>query len=275
MLCFPAYICSVYSSLQLTKKYLQYYRTALNGKGHGMHSPFVFQFILHVLNNNSGYEAPASVEVLRRELLVDERLLDIEDLGAGSRVATRKQRTVKQLAKTAVKPKKYGQLLYRLVKHYQPQNIIELGTSLGVTTAYLAAANPAANVITVEGSEAVHCVAKDNFNTLHLQNIQALHGNFDTVLPQVLPTMDKVDLGYVDGNHRLKPTLLYFEQFLTKAHNDTILIFDDIHWSEEMEQAWRQIQEHPSVRCSVDIFFLGFIFFRNEFKEKQHFTVRF
>lgn len=240
-----------------------------------MHSPFVFQFILHVLNNNSGYEAPVAVEALRSELLIDERLLDIEDLGAGSRVAARKQRTVRNLAKTAVKPKKYGQLLYRLVKHYQPQNIVELGTSLGLTTAYLATANPDANIVTIEGSEAVHRIAKDNFNTLHLQNIEALHGNFDTVLPQVMPTMDKIDLGFVDGNHRLKPTLAYFEQFLAKAHNDTILIFDDIHWSEEMEQAWQQIQEHPRVLCSVDIFFLGFVFFRNEFKEKQHFAIRF
>lgn len=240
-----------------------------------MHSPFVFQFILHVLNNNSGYEAPVAVEALRSELLIDERLLDIEDLGAGSRVAARKQRTVRNLAKTAVKPKKYGQLLYRLVKHYQPQNIVELGTSLGLTTAYLATANPDANIVTIEGSEAVHRIAKDNFNTLHLQNIEALHGNFDTVLPQVMPTMDKIDLGFVDGNHRLKPTLSYFEQFLAKAHNDTILIFDDIHWSEEMEQAWQQIQEHPRVLCSVDIFFLGFVFFRNEFKEKQHFAIRF
>lgn len=240
-----------------------------------MHSPFVFQFILHVLNNNSGYEAPAAIEALRSELLSDGRLLDIEDLGAGSRVHDRKQRTVKQLVKTAVKPRKYGQLLYRLVKHYQPHTIVELGTSLGLTTAYLAAANPAAKVVTIEGSEAVHRVAKENFEKVTLPNVDARQGHFDTVLPQVLQTMERVDLGYVDGNHRFAPTLSYFEQFLAKAHNDTILIFDDIHWSAEMEQAWQQIQQHPAVQCSVDIFFLGFVFFRNEFKEKQHFTIRF
>jgi len=240
-----------------------------------MHSPFVFQFILHVLNNNSNYETPASIEVLRRELLSDDRVLDIEDLGAGSRVAATKQRTVKQLAKTAVKPRKYGQLLHRLVKRYQPQTIVELGTSLGLTTAYLATANPAATVITIEGSKAINRVAKDNFNTLQLLHINALQGNFDSVLPQVLQSIEKIDLGYVDGNHRLGPTLDYFEKFLQKAHNDTILIFDDIHWSAEMEQAWQQIQQHPEVQCTVDIFFLGFVFFRNEFKEKQHFTVRF
>jgi len=240
-----------------------------------MHSPFVFQFILHVLNNNSRYEAPVAIEALRRELLTDDRLLDIEDLGAGSRMHGRKQRTVKQLARTAVKPKKYGQLLYRLVKHYAPQTIVELGTSLGLTTAYLAIANPSASVITIEGSEAVHNVAKENIRSLNLTNIEALQGNFDTVLPQALQSVEKIDLGYVDGNHRLEPTLAYFDLFLQKAHNNTILIFDDIHWSPEMEQAWQQIQQHPAVRCTVDVFFLGFVFFRAEFKEKQHFTVRF
>lgn len=240
-----------------------------------MHSPFVFQFILHVLNNYSHYKAPAAIEALRRTLLADDRMLEIEDLGAGSRVVSSKQRTVKQLARTAVKPRKYGQLLHRLVAHYQPQTIVELGTSLGLTTAYLATANPAATVVTIEGSEAVHQVAKANFNTLSLENIEALQGNFDDVLPQVLQRLEKIDLGYVDGNHRLAPTLAYFQQFLQWAHNDTILIFDDIHWSPEMEQAWQQIQQHPAVQCTVDIFFVGFVFFRNEFKEKQHFTVRF
>jgi predicted O-methyltransferase YrrM len=247
----------------------------MNGKGHGMHSPFVFQFILHVLNNNSNYEVPSSIEVLRRELLADDRILEIEDLGAGSRTTKSKQRTVRQLARTAVKPRKYGQMLHRLVARYQPQTIIELGTSLGLTTAYLATANPTARIITIEGSEAIQKLAAESFKTLSLGNIEALQGHFDDVLPTVLQHVEKVDLGYIDGNHRLGPTLAYFHQFLERTHNGTILIFDDIHWSPEMEQAWQQIQQHPSVKCTVDIFFLGFVFFRSEFKEKQHFTVRF
>jgi predicted O-methyltransferase YrrM len=265
----------VYSSYKLAKKYLHYYRTALNGKGHGMHSPFIFQFILHVLNNKSGFKPPAYIEDLRKQLLADTAVLLVEDLGAGSRTGSTKERMVRQLAKSAVKPKKYGQLLYRLTAKYQPQTIVELGTSLGVTTAYLATGNIAADVITIEGSEAIHAIAKKNFQHLTLDNIQALCGNFDDVLPGVLQNIDRLDVGYIDGNHRLAPTLSYFHQCLAKQHNDTILIFDDIHWSEEMEQAWEQIQQHPAVRCTVDIFFLGFVFFKAEFKEVQHFTIRF
>jgi predicted O-methyltransferase YrrM len=265
----------VYSSFQLTKKYLHYYLSAFNSKGHGMHSPFVFDFILHVLNNKNHYTPSASIEQVRKKLLYDGRLLQIEDMGAGSRIHSTKEKKVKDLAATALKPKKYAQLLYRLVKHYLPGTIIELGTSLGVTTSYLSAANPQGNITTIEGSEAIRKVAIENFKKLALNNIHSLQGNFDTVLPEILQQYPLVDLGYIDGNHRYAPTINYFHQFLEKAHNDTVLVFDDIHWSKEMEKAWREIQQHPSVRCTIDVFFLGFVFFRKEFKEKQHFTIRF
>ena len=265
----------MYSSFQLAKKYTRYYLTAFNGKGHGMHSPFVFDFILHVLNNKARYTPPASIEQVRKELLNDSRLLQIEDLGAGSRIHATKEKRIKDLAATALKPKKYAQLLYRLVKHYQPGNIIELGTSLGITTSYFSVAKPDATVITIEGSEAIRQAANENFKKLNIKNIQSIQGNFDVVLPRVLQPLTTVDLGYIDGNHRYTPTLDYFRQLLQKVHNDTILVFDDIHWSEEMERAWKEIQSHPSVRCTVDVFFLGFVFFREEFKVKQHFSIRF
>jgi predicted O-methyltransferase YrrM len=265
----------MYSSFQLAKKYLHYYFIALNGKGHGMHSPFVFDFILHVLNNKNGYEAPAEIEAFRKQLLSNNTVVTIKDLGAGSRVQSSKQRTIANLAKNAIKPKKYTQLLYRLVKHYQPKTIIELGTSLGITTAYLSKANPSSTITTIEGSEAIANIAQQNFQKLNLSNIKSLIGNFDDLLPSAISQLPIIDLAYIDGNHRLEPTLNYFEQFLSKINNDSILIFDDIHWSKEMEEAWETIKAHSSVKCTVDIFFLGFVFFRQEFKMKQDFVVRF
>jgi len=240
-----------------------------------MHSPFVFRFILQVLNNRSQFYSPASIKSLRKRLLKDDRTLEILDLGAGSRVRANKTTTVRQLMNTAVKPEKYSELLYRLVAFYQPQNIVELGTSLGVTTASLAAANPAAQVITIEGSPQVAGVAAEVFSGLNLQNIKQEVGDFDELLPSIIGHLPRIDLAYVDGNHRYQPTMDYFKLFLSKHHNDTIMVFDDIHWSPEMEQAWREIQQHEAVRCTIDIFFLGFVFFRNEFKAKQHFTIRF
>jgi predicted O-methyltransferase YrrM len=265
----------MYSSSHLIKNYLRYYLTASNSKGHGMHSPFVFDFILNVLNNKKNYQPTLEIEELRTELLRNDTIISVDDLGAGSRKKSSPQKTIKGLAKNAVKPEKYSQLLFRLAKHYQPKSIIELGTSLGITTAYLSKANSSAGIITIEGSPAIGAIAEQNFKKLGCSNIQLLNGNFDNILPTVISHLPSIDLAYIDGNHRLAPTLNYFEQLLANRNNNSIFIFDDIHWSKGMEQAWEKIKAHPEVRCTIDIFFLGFVFFRQEFKEKQDFVIRF
>jgi predicted O-methyltransferase YrrM len=265
----------VYSSFQLAKKFFNYHINASNSKGHGMHSPFVFDFILNVLNNKSNYQPPIEIEQLRKKLLLDKRIIEIQEMGAGSRTDPSGQRPVKQIARSALKSKRLAQVLFRLAKHYRPQTIVELGTSLGLTTAYFSKAIPHSSIITIEGDESVASIANENFQKLDCNNIQLLQGNFDHVLPPVINQLPSIDLAYIDGNHRYQPTINYFHQFLSKSNDQTILVFDDIHWSREMEEAWKEIQQHASVQYTIDIFFLGFVFFRSEFKAKQNFSIRF
>lgn len=265
----------MYGPARLFTSYLRYYLTASDGKGHGMHSPFVFEFIRKVMNDKKVYPEYAAIETLRKQLFKDATTLHVEDLGAGSAHSKIKTRTVSSLASTAAKPKKYGQLLFRIARHYNARCIVELGTSLGMSTAYLASSDTNAEVLTIEGSKEIAEVAKRNFATLGLQNIRLLEGNFDDVLTNALDSLPMVDMAFIDGNHRKTPTLDYFEQLLPKMHNDSILVFDDIHWSSEMEEAWQVIRAHPQVKCTVDLFFIGIVFLRREFKEKRHFTLRF
>lgn len=264
----------MYTRFQLARKYIYYYLTASNGKGHGVHSPFVFDFIKNVLNDNEDYPSYKIIENLRSALLHDKRIIEVEDLGAGSLAVPGKEKTIRDIAKAFLKPKKFAQLLSRIVQYYRADTIIELGTSLGITTAYLAA-NTSSKVFTIEGSENTALIALETFQKLSLQNIQLLQGNFDETLPRLLPQIQKVDLAFVDGNHRKKPTLHYFEQLLSYSSASTILIFDDIHWSAGMEAAWEEIQNHPSVTLTIDLFFIGLVFFKKDFKAKQHFTIRF
>lgn len=265
----------MYSSLQLAAKYIAYWISSSNGKGHGTHSPFIFEFITKVSNDKTVYPEYDKVEPLRKQLLNDNTLLNVEDFGAGSTVSKTNQRTVASIAKNAAKSKKLGQLLFRIVKYYQPKTILELGTSLGITTSYLSLANPEAQVITMEGSKEIADTANQNFRNLDLQNIELVTGNFDNTLSSIISQLSSIDLVFIDGNHRKEPTKRYFHQLLTKANNDSIFIFDDIHWSAEMEAAWETIKAHESVRCSIDLFFIGIVSFRKEFKVKQHFTIRF
>ena len=265
----------MYSPFQLGTRYLKYYVTASNGRGHGVHSPFVFEFITKVLNDDRHFYAYQSIENLRQLLLLDERQLTIEDFGAGSRVKSTNLRTVKDIAGSSLKPKKFGQLLFRIVDQYSPNTILELGTSLGVTTAYLASAKTASTVVTMEGSKAISDVAKNNFTKLNLLNIQQVVGNFDETLPATIEKTGKLDLAFIDGNHRYEPTVRYYRQLLPAMHEYSVLIFDDIHWSKEMEQAWDEIKRDPLVMLSIDLFFIGLVFFRKENKVAQHFIIRF
>jgi predicted O-methyltransferase YrrM len=265
----------MYSRWQLAKKYINYYLTASNGKGHGVHSPFVYTFIKKILNDKRHFAAYDQVETLRRQLLVDNTPLEVEDFGAGSAINNSYRRPIARIVRSAAKTRKLSQLLFRIVHYYQPATILELGTSLGISSSYMALANPAARVITGEGSKAVAEQANKNFHQLALQNIEQVTGNFDDTLPAILQKTPAIDLAFMDGNHRLEPTLRYFEQILPSTTEHTIIIVDDIHWSEGMEQAWQQIKEHPSITGSIDLFFIGLVFFRKDFKVKQHFTIRF
>ena len=265
----------MYSSFQIAIKYLKYYLSAFNGKGHGMHSPFVFDFIRNVLQNKNRIYPPGPIEALRTALRKDHRLIVVEDLGAGSRIYRKRERTISQIARSSVKSRKYSRMLYRLVNHYRPHTIIELGTSLGISTATMAAAHPDATVYTIEGSAAIQEQAVKNFRTLGLQHIRSLPGHFDAVLPELLVSLPRIDLAFIDGNHRYEPTMKYFHQLLQQCGPDSILIFDDIHWSREMEEAWKEIQQHPQVRCTIDLFFPGLVFLNPAFKTKQHFVIRY
>lgn len=264
----------MYHPLRISWKYLGYFLKAADGKGHGTHSPFLFHFIKKILNDETIYPAYDAIENLRKKLLRNDRVLTIEDLGAGSSTYS-DNRTVSSIAHHAIKQKKYGQLIHRMVKAYRPGTILELGTSLGLTTSYMALGNPDCTVYTIEGSKDIANEAKGNFNSLGISNIKLIVGNFDDQLGIVLNEVSTLDLVFIDGNHRKEPTERYFRQLLPKLNNESILIFDDIHWSPGMEEAWRNICNDPAVKCTVDLFFIGIVFFRREFFQKQHFTIRF
>ncbi len=265
----------MYSPILLAQKYIKYYFTASNSKGHGIHSPFVFEFIKFVLNDKKKYEIYNTVEAQRKKLLQNHNVLEVEDFGAGSTIIKSKKRVVKDIAASSLKPKKYSQLLHRIVQFYDCKKVLELGTSFGITTSYLALAKNSTTINTMEGSQSIANIASQTLNNLQIKNTQIIQGNFESTLPQFLASTSFIDFAFLDGNHRKIPTLQYFEQILKKSNSHTIVVLDDIHWSTEMEEAWEQVKKHHLVTLTIDLFFIGIVFFRNEFKVKQHFVIRY
>lgn len=265
----------MYSPFRLALKYLNYLLTSNNGKGHGIHSPFVFDLVTLVLNDKGDYYCYQGIEELRQLMLKNDLQVEVSDLGAGSRKGTIYRRKVSDIARTALKPPKYSKLLFRLANYFKCRTIIELGTSLGITTCYLASVHHNEKVFTLEGVPAIAGLAKENFEKLGLKNIELVEGNFDLTLPAVLEKAGKTDLAFIDGNHRFEPTLRYFEQIYPYLHAGSVVIFDDIHWSAEMEEAWLKIKSDPRVTLSVDLFFIGLVFFDPSIRVKQDFVIRF
>jgi predicted O-methyltransferase YrrM len=253
------------------KDYLMHRLTAKTR--HGTHSPFVYKLTDEVIYDFRQLADYTVIEEKRKSLLKDNALIQVTDLGAGSHLNKDRTKKVKQIARNALKTPKLAQLIYRLAKNNNPQLIIELGTCLGITTSYLAKAVSTAKVISIEGCPQTAAVAKRNFEDLHLSNIQLEVGNFDTILPGILAKQPKLDFVYIDGNHRKDATLNYFKWCLPKVHENSLLIFDDIYWSQGMKEAWMEIKQHPQVTVTVDLFWIGLVFFkkgqaREDFKIK-------
>jgi len=214
------------------------------------------------------------IEILVKKLHKESREIKVTDFGAGSKINISKKRKIKDIAKNSAKNKKFGRLLYRMVNHYNPKNIIELGTSLGISTAYLSNGKPNSNIFSLEGCKSTANIALENFKKINIKNIELVVGEFNETLTPTLTKMKTVDLAFIDGNHQKNPTLQYFKKILDYSNNNTIFIFDDIYWSKEMEEAWQIIQEHPATTATVDLFFIGIVFVNPDLS-KEKFKIRF
>ncbi|MDB5131216.1 MAG: SAM-dependent methyltransferase [Mucilaginibacter sp.] len=258
-------------NLRFAKDYLLHRFKAKNR--HGLHSPFVYRLADKIIYDFNAKKVYAGIEKVRDKLLIDNRVINVTDLGAGSHVNPDRKKKVSDIARHALKPPKLAQLLYRLAKDVNPRTIIELGTCLGITTLYLQNAAPEAKVYTLEGCPETAAIARENFKEAGLNNLDLITGNFDETLPGVIHSLNQLDFVFVDGNHQKEATLKYFEWCLPKVHEGTLLIFDDIYWSEGMKEAWAEIKVHPKVTATIDLFWIGLVYFRQG-QAKENFLIK-
>ena len=259
-------------NLQAFFRYLRFYREAVTK--HEIHSPFVYTLITEVFEDQSNDPAYARIETLKARALHSDKLIDTLDLGAGSGFSRQNKRRIADIAKHASKSQKLSRLLFRLSRYFKGSDLLEIGTSLGFSSLYIHAGNPAANLITLEGCPQTAAEARNNFKSWGADKIILREGPFEESLPVVLLNTKQLDFVFFDGNHRKEPTLSYFRSCLAKVHEHSVFIFDDIHWSEEMEAAWEEIQQEPACTVTIDLFFMGLVFFRKR-QVKQHFKLRF
>ncbi|PWI31489.1 methyltransferase [Flavobacteriaceae bacterium LYZ1037] len=249
------------------KQYIQFLLKSTNQ--HGVHSPFVYDLVTKCFYNKTQYPEYRDLKAYRKALLANKELLKITDLGSGSKVTNNSSRAISSIAKHSGTSFKRAKLLFRLSNYFEYQNVLELGTSLGIATQALHLGNPKANITSIEGCPRVSKTAKTYLGD-HA-SINLLVGDFDTHLDALEQTT--CDFVFFDGNHDKEATLRYFDKLLPKIHNDTLFLFDDIYWSKGMTEAWETIKKHPQVTVTIDTFFWGLVFFRTE-QVKEDFVIR-
>lgn len=257
-----------------TGQYIKHWVTSNPKKGFGIHSPFMFYLVSEIINDFTPFYCFADIENRRKSLLNNPEKINITDLGAGSQINKNRNRAIKNIARYSLKPAKQSQLIFRLVNYFNPNSILELGTAFGITTSYLASVNSKSQVVTVEGCPNLAHIAHETFKALNITNVELLLGNFTEKLPKALKKLEKLDFVFFDGHHEKEATINYFNQCIPLSHNDTVFVFDDIYYTPEMLAAWNEIKRHPKVKVSLDLFYMGIVFFKKELK-KQHFKIRF
>ena len=256
---------------QQAKYHLSYFLNAVNQ--HSLQSPFIYELYTKVIKSEKLNEDFTEIELVRKTLIENNEIVVLKELGAGSKTNKSAYRSVKSIASNELTSPKYSALLYRLIKHFQMCQIVELGTSLGVNTLYLAKYG-ATRVTTFEGDSSIADIAQSNFNRQQAHNIKIIQGNIDRTLSSFLDGSIKPDLVYIDANHRYEATMKYFNNILHNKHDETIVVIDDIKWSKPMQQAWEEIVNNPEVTMSIDLNKCGIVFFKPDFT-KQHYVLAF
>jgi len=258
------------NKIKFVGRYIKYLLNAKHFKGHGIHSPFIFEFITKVLFVKDSRKNYSFIESYRNELNLNHQVVDLEGFGAGSKVLSQAKRKISDIALFSSTKRKYGQVLARMIRFYKPKQILELGTSLGIGSCYLAKfMKNNASLITIEGDKEIFNISKEKLCGLS-KNIQVINSNFEFILPKLIDKFSYFDFVFFDGNHTKEATIRYFEQCLKNVSNQSVFVFDDIHWSTEMEEAWDYIQSHEKTMVCIDLFQIGIVFFRDELSMQNY-----
>jgi len=241
-----------------------------------VHSPFVYKFYSEVILDKHPRPVYSRIEKQRKSLLRQRSLLETTDFGtgAGKNEYKIRFRQVGHVTRHSSICPKFGKLIHRLVEYNKPDDVLEIGTAMGISSLYIATAAPNSNIISMEGCAMIAEKARENFNNFGINNIDLAMGNFDLLLEKTLTRFDKLDFVLIDGNHRREPTLGYFRQILPKLHAGSMVVIDDISWSKGMMQAWEEIRKNEKVTITIDLFNLGIVLFKEDIA-KEDFVLRF
>ncbi len=249
---------------------LRHRLTANNTLGHGIHSPFLYDLVRHVMYDSNRYYCFQTIERERQQLLRDNHIIEVEDYGT----APSGPRRVCDVVSRSAEKSRVHQLIFKIANHIHARQVVELGTNVGIGTAYLASVASKAQVFSFEGSNELIKIAEDVWKRLGLRNIEVISGDINLTLPAFVEkqreSKQTLDLAFIDANHTYDATVNYFSGLASLAHSRTIIIVDDIHYNKEMYRAWKAIRDIDGVSATFDCYHIGIVFFDKQFEKREY-----
>jgi predicted O-methyltransferase YrrM len=249
-------------------KYFNYIFTSRHYKGYGIHSPAVFEFADMVLFCRKEFPEYKAIGNQLKNLRKNKSSIIINEFGAGSATLSKDSGKISDIAKKSSVSPKFGRLLFRMAAYYKPLSILELGTSVGVSTLYLSkGAGSNSSIYTVEANQQAITFAQKWLTEMNCKNISFINSEFDNVLPDLINQIKSPTLVFIDGNHTYEATMRYFTM-LKNSIKKGFIIIDDIYWSRDMEKAWKEIKK--SGGTTIDIYYSGIVFMDEMITPKQY-----
>lgn len=252
----------------------RYFLCSRHGRGHGIHSPFVFDLINSVLRKEVPGKDIDAVRYIRDKMYGSGITVRVNDLGTGPVRKSSPGRRLSNIAKRSSVHDRYGRILYNLASRYNGEKILELGTSVGISTIFISRGAPFSRIISIEGCPVLAGIAKENLSEAGMGNVEILTGHFDEQLSLILKKDFRPSMVFVDGNHTGEAAIKYFRLFKKLLPPDSVIVFDDINYSSDMNKGWNEIKSDPQVSLSIDVFQMGMIFFKKGMA-KQHYEIRY
>jgi len=265
-------VINPFNNLIFAWHYAGYLLKARHKKGQGIHSPFTYNLVTKVIFDNQHYEEYDLFRKIKNEFKRSQKIIIMDETGARS-ACFKKKRSIAKMSKYSSVNSKFGKLLFRLVCYFKPEIIVELGTSLGISSVCMSVGNSQSSLYTIEANEELCSIANRLFEKYKIENVKVIQGCFDEILDKEIEKLSRPEFVFIDGNHTYENTIRYFEYF-SKRMEDGIIVFDDINWSKGMRKAWRKIIGDPGADITIDLFFMGIVLKRKSVTP-GHYCVRF
>ena len=235
---------------------------------HSIQAPFAFS--LYELISKPGFPEIKKIEDHRALLIRSGDTINYQTFGKKSSLPIDKRRKISAIVNSGISSQYKSRLLASLIKEFKCKVILELGSSLGINTAYLAEASPQGTVYTFEGHPGLCHLANGFFKQLNYDQVVLLEGNIDEKLPEVLNSITAVDFAFIDANHTSQGLLMYFNQLINRIHKKSIIVIDDIRWSKDMHRGWKEVVKNERVSHSYDMGDVGILFFQEGIKKQNY-----